>query len=643
MGESACLVRSFSNPAEISNEAKEGDPIRALTESVSFGRFMSESLAWEKWSTFSHNRYLEEVEKFSKPGSVAQKKAYFEAHYKRRAAMRAAALLEQAKTVTNDASQMGTINAAPFDPSLDSDSATANPSLAMNQQEKNVSDSEVANAADVDAGNLNVERDYMDVTDAEKGQAVMGKDVNMENNNQVENSKALEIIDNYSMIIATPDTKIPHKECTDYKNSTSSSKKRRTNSLSKSSTPSRASRLPLHPSKRVASAQARSDAGVAESTGNSNDKKKTIPHSIHMSINFASATNKTSKTSLRMPKDSSTPLQTPTRAFKKAADQENLAPSSGKRQSNSTSKLSNHGEVSKQETSRVGNNHALTNKKSAVDSNERRRIVQKSLHMSMNFTPRAGQTNKTSHKISRESSIPIQAPTRASVNAGSANASKVLQSRENRTKAVLNKSVSGGETRDGSWPSHSNCSKSSSANGTSTRSPISSFPFSFRSEERAAKRKEFFKKLEDKMNSKEAEKSQMQIRSKEKAKKDLNKLRQSRDFKAGPNEDLYHGSQSSQSHVKKITSTWSQSPKFGRKPSPSTVQDANSRPPRRPSINTESSKHVLMKNNRITCSVTSLPNSRHENASPNIQLSVGKGSISYKHEHGGSVAGGCRC
>ncbi|XWS34653.1 hypothetical protein CRYUN_Cryun21dG0056200 [Craigia yunnanensis] len=143
------------------------------------------------------------------------------------------------------------------------------------------------------------------------------------------------------------------------------------------------------------------------------------------------------------------------------------------------------------------------------------------------------------------------------------------------------------------------------------------------------------------MNSKEAEKSPMQLKSKEKANNDLNKLRQSTDFQARPNEDLFLGSQSSHNHVKKITSTWPQSPKFGRKPSPSTVQDANSRPPRRPSINTESSKHVLRKNNRITCSVTSLPKNRHENASPNIQLSVGKETISFRHEHGGSVAGGC--
>jgi len=67
----------------------------ALGQSVSFGRFMSESLAWEKWSSFSHNRYVEEAERYSKPGSVAQKKAFFEAHYKKLAAQKAAALLEQ--------------------------------------------------------------------------------------------------------------------------------------------------------------------------------------------------------------------------------------------------------------------------------------------------------------------------------------------------------------------------------------------------------------------------------------------------------------------------------------------------------------------------------------------------------------------
>lgn len=53
--------------------------------SISFGRFENEALCWERRSSFTHNRYLEEVEKYSKPGSVTEKKAYFEARFRRRA------------------------------------------------------------------------------------------------------------------------------------------------------------------------------------------------------------------------------------------------------------------------------------------------------------------------------------------------------------------------------------------------------------------------------------------------------------------------------------------------------------------------------------------------------------------------------
>ncbi|ONI31667.1 hypothetical protein PRUPE_1G324700 [Prunus persica] len=52
--------------------------------SISFGRFEDEALSWEKRSSFSHNRYVEEVEKCLKPGSVIKKKAYFEAHFKKK-------------------------------------------------------------------------------------------------------------------------------------------------------------------------------------------------------------------------------------------------------------------------------------------------------------------------------------------------------------------------------------------------------------------------------------------------------------------------------------------------------------------------------------------------------------------------------
>ncbi|XP_027360238.1 protein WVD2-like 7 isoform X2 [Abrus precatorius] len=73
----------------------------ALQVSVSFGRFENDSLSWERWSSFSPNKYLEEVEKCATPGSVAQKRAYFEAHYKKVAA-RKAELLAQEKQFEKD-------------------------------------------------------------------------------------------------------------------------------------------------------------------------------------------------------------------------------------------------------------------------------------------------------------------------------------------------------------------------------------------------------------------------------------------------------------------------------------------------------------------------------------------------------------
>ncbi|KAL7233315.1 hypothetical protein ACSBR1_017028 [Camellia fascicularis] len=108
MGESpTCLVRSFSQPAgTTSTEPEEGDPYCALTTSISFWRFMLESLACEKWSCFSNNQYLEEAKKSSKPGLVAQRKAYFEALYKRNGAKKPAALLEEQNAACNEPNVM---------------------------------------------------------------------------------------------------------------------------------------------------------------------------------------------------------------------------------------------------------------------------------------------------------------------------------------------------------------------------------------------------------------------------------------------------------------------------------------------------------------------------------------------------------
>ncbi|KAL1218961.1 Protein WVD2-like 7 [Cardamine amara subsp. amara] len=88
----------------------EDNPVKAATSSnpslqvsVSFGRFENDSLSWEKFSAFSPNKYLEEVGKCATPGSVAQKKAYFEAHYKK-IAERKAEIMDQEKEMDKNES-----------------------------------------------------------------------------------------------------------------------------------------------------------------------------------------------------------------------------------------------------------------------------------------------------------------------------------------------------------------------------------------------------------------------------------------------------------------------------------------------------------------------------------------------------------
>ncbi|CAB4264216.1 unnamed protein product [Prunus armeniaca] len=119
-----------------------------------------------------------------------------------------------------------------------------------------------------------------------------------------------------------------------------------------------------------------------------------------------------------------------------------------------------------------------------------------------------------------------------------------------------------GAIADGIWTSSSK-DQSSTANGSKPRPPIASCPFIFKSQERAEKRKEFFQRLEEKKNAKEAENKQLQLRSKkkEKAVGDVNKLRQCTGLKAKLNQDLSSGSQFPSNHLNKIPLAQPRSPK----------------------------------------------------------------------------------
>ncbi|KAG6764671.1 hypothetical protein POTOM_032152 [Populus tomentosa] len=703
MGESACLLRSFSHPSSASREAKEGNPIRALTESISFGRFMSESLAWEKWSTFSHNRYLEEVEQFSKPGSVAQKKAYFEAHYKKRAAMKAAALLEQANAASN-VPEVEAADEALNSSHVNSELPKETNDVIINEQDEGSVDAGVIQSSDANAFYADELKDNLQNAKEEGNEEVREKKVAMENSIQVENVKENENAEDGDIIVAMPEEKMPNKVtchsnlvAAEEENVTLPSNERQ----SKSSSRSRASILPKSSAKLLSSARLRAETNdtpnIKKSAGELMNKKRVTPKSIHMSINFASQLQDTIESSLRVSKFRSATPEIPTKvanakqienaqdsdtankvschSTQVAAEEENVALPSNKRQTSSSSKSSSPSRATKLPKSsaklssstrlRAETNATTNSKKSAGGLMDKKGVTQKSIHMSINFSSRLQDTNKSSLRVSKDRSATPEISTKGSVYGVSKLLPSVFQrSQDRRTKSELNKSVSGKITAGG-------ISQTLSSEITAARNlPVQreANPDLHLSPLHLAL--EFFEKLGEKNNAKEdTEKKHLQARPKvvshnlncsvclvlcvpnakmdflysilndsikklfsdiglafypcflikpfskkitfsvnavqEKAEYDLKKLRQSAVFGGKPRDDLHRGLRPPENSTMKIPLTRPRSPKLGRQST----------------SNVASSKPVIQRSNHSsTRSITLLPKKNtHENASPNIQ------------------------
>nr|GMC93637.1 protein WVD2-like 2 [Ipomoea batatas] len=93
----------------------------------------------------------------------------------------------------------------------------------------------------------------------------------------------------------------------------------------------------------------------------------------------------------------------------------------------------------------------------------------------------------------------------------------------------------------------------------------------FRSEERAAKRKEFHMKLEEKHKALEAEKQEQAARAKEMEEAAIKQLRKSMVYKANPVPSFYHEGPPPKAEVKKSPVTRAKSPNLARRKSCSDV------------------------------------------------------------------------
>ncbi|XP_008230455.1 PREDICTED: protein WVD2-like 4 isoform X2 [Prunus mume] len=561
MGESTCLMQPFSYVSGIPNEAHEGNPIHALGHSISFGRFTSESLAWERWSTFSHNRYVEEAERYSRPGSVAQKKAFFEAHYKKVAAQRAAALLEQANA--NAAAAVASDNAPePKSESQDLKTVVPTSEVVVNEQVEKEEEKVVEEPTKKEAAFTGNTNGYSD-TEMDKlaSSRVQVADIPATHEPQVlaENSAEPELSsqmhnavndkeENGMELSGTPQSEKPLLKSYSSNQEASTPIKRKKTRLFTSSKSSlayhKAPKVPSSPAKPIVSSCSRKDDILTplrkKPATELEDKKRSTPKSLHKSVSF-----------------------TPIRELSRL-----------------TSTV-----IRKIENSRVG---------------------------------------ASSSKTSKDCMTPLRTPTTVSKNEVHKRCTKTPCSEKRRAKTPLDPSASGTKTPLSRWRSlRTDCSKFLSACRNKARSPFSSAPFNLRTEERAASRKKKLEEKFN-ANEAQKVQVQRKLKEKEEIEIGKFRQTLCFKARPLPDFYKERKSQKSEIDKVRVAHPLPQKlgKMSTLTPTPSVVEASTSLSPRGAPIKSSGTKNVQGKNKRTsTCSLISRSlKTTRENTSPNIQL-----------------------
>lgn len=303
---------------------------------------MTEPLDWEKWSTFSSKSYVEEAERYAKPGSVAQKKAFFEAHYKNLAARKAAALLEQGNSTKESVSE----------PESESGIKTQNPETVISSSEMVINETEEDKAPEkieafsynANGSNSNVEivdlvtEKPVDLDKKAEKIEILSRVWDFDDNKKIKEPEPTNEISEkeQSTKVIYISLNILHVSLNDFncheilrnflcffkvneEVSELRRKKKTTLYPSKSIMNQRTSKL-SSPSKSIAPNNATPKNGRAATAIDSAHKIKPTPKSLNISVNFTpmKELNKLTSTVMKKienskaPKDCPTPLKTPT-------------------------------------------------------------------------------------------------------------------------------------------------------------------------------------------------------------------------------------------------------------------------------------------------------------------------------------------